>query len=186
MENKSISKAVILLSCLLLVVPSIAANASGIPDSHQAAHQLFQDGVLNPVSPEMWTMFHFGDNFQADPNQGTIGLSIPIYTYSDERFTIPVNLCYNTAGGYRPSMQAGPEGLGWTLSCLGAVTREVRGIADEEGIIETGMYGFKSKFHHYNDANLSPPNVYGWGSVYDSTYVSTLFPGCNSFDIRRH
>lgn len=185
MENKSIFKAVILLSCLLLVVPSIAANASGIPDSHQAAHQLFQDGVLNPISPEMWTMFHFGDNFQADPNQGTLGLVIPIFHYTDERFDIPVELCYNTAGGYRPGMQAGPMGLGWTLSCLGAITREVRGIADEEGFVITDMYSFKNKFHHYDDTNLETPMVYGWGSVYDTTHVRQMCPGNYSHDIRQ-
>lgn len=158
--------------------------AEGLPDSHLAAHQICQDGVLNPSSPEMWTMFHFGDNFQTDPNQGTLGLSIPIFHYTDERFDIPVELCYNTAGGYRPNIQAGPFGLGWTLSCLGAITREVRGIADEEGYITTDMYSFKNKFHHYDDTNLSVPSVFGWGSVYDSTYVCYAFPGNYSHDIR--
>ena len=106
------------------VVTAIAASlfvgttiyAEGLPDPHLAAHQICQDGVLNPSSPEMWTIFHFGDNFQTDPNQGTLGLRIPIFHYTDERFDIPVELCYNTAGGYRPNIQAGPFGLGWTLS----------------------------------------------------------------------
>lgn len=172
-----------IVGSLLLCVTSLADNNTD-PHSRLAAHQICQDGVLNPSSPEMWTMFHFGDNFRADPNQGTLGLSIPVYTYSDERFNIPVELCYNTAGGYRPGMQAGPMGLGWTLSCLGAVTREVRGIADEEGFVTTDMYAFKNKFHHYNDENLQSPMVFGWGSVYDSTYVVQASPGNYSHDIR--
>lgn len=167
---------------LLMCTASYADNGS--QEHHLAEHQICQDGILNPSSPEMWTMFHFGDNFTADPNQGTLGLSIPIFHYTDERFDIPVELCYNTAGGYRPNVQAGPFGLGWTLSCLGAITREVRGIADEEGYTTTDMYSFKNKFHHYDDTNLSTPKVFGWGSVYDTTYVVSSFPGGYSHDIR--
>ncbi len=173
-----------LLSLAVSLLVCTAGYADGTADPHLAAHQICQDGVLNPSSPEMWTMFHFGDNFRVDPNQGTLGLSIPIFHYVDERFDIPVELCYNTAGGYRPNMQAGAYGLGWTLSCLGAVTREVRGIADEEGYTTTDMYSFKNKFHHYDDSNLSSPSVFGWGSVYDTTYVASSFPGNYSHDIR--
>lgn len=164
----------------------LRAEGQSSTDAHLAAHQICQEGVLNPVSPEMWTMFHFGDNFQADPNQGTLGLSIPIFTYSDERFNIPIELCYNTAGGYRPNVQGGPFGMGWTLSCLGAITREIRGVADEEGWTNTGMYGFLNKHHGTGYPEPSGPSVYGWASVYDSTAVCLKAPGNFSHDIRNN
>lgn len=61
---------------------------------------------------------------------GRFSLNIPIYVYRDSRFTIPITLDYSY-NGLIPNRQAGIVGLGWSLGCGGAITREVRGIPDE-------------------------------------------------------
>ena len=80
--------AAIIVHLLLINIISFAGDAHG----RLTVYQICQDGVLNPLSPEMWTMFRFGDNFQVNPNQGTLGLSIPVYHYSEDRAIQEVTL----------------------------------------------------------------------------------------------
>lgn len=61
---------------------------------------------------------------------GKLSLSIPIYTLSDEDFTIPISLDYNY-NGFIPNIPPSEFGVGWNLSCGGYITREVKGIPDE-------------------------------------------------------
>lgn len=57
---------------------------------------------------------------------------IPLYTYRDVDFEIPVALTYSS-NGLLPNVQAGSSGLGWFLSAGGTITREVNGFPDEAG-----------------------------------------------------
>lgn len=61
---------------------------------------------------------------------GKLSLSIPIYTLSDEDFTIPISLDYNY-NGFIPNIPPSEFGVGWNLSCGGYITRGVKGIPDE-------------------------------------------------------
>lgn len=61
---------------------------------------------------------------------GTPNISIPLYEFKTKSFTIPVTLSYHPSG-IRPELHPGPTGLGWTLLTGGAITREVRGVPDE-------------------------------------------------------
>ena len=75
---------------------------------------------------------------------GTPNISIPLYEFKTKSFTIPVALSYH-ASGIRPELHPGPTGLGWTLFAGGAITREVRGIPDEndcKGLMGTVGYGY--------------------------------------------
>lgn len=75
---------------------------------------------------------------------GTPNISIPLYEFKTKSFTIPVTLSYH-ASGIRPELHPGPTGLGWTLLAGGAITREVRGIPDEndcEGLMGSVGYGY--------------------------------------------
>ena len=57
------------------------------------------------------------------------------------------------------------------------ITREIRGIADEEGWTSTDMYSFQDKFTgKLSIDELHSPIVYGWASVYDTTYVRMHIP----------
>ena len=61
---------------------------------------------------------------------GRFSVSIPIYVYRDSRFSMPLSLDYSY-NGLLANRPAGIVGLGWSLVCGGAITREVRGIPDE-------------------------------------------------------
>lgn len=75
---------------------------------------------------------------------GTPNISIPLYEFKTKSFTIPITLSYH-ASGIRPELHPGPTGLGWTLLTGGAITREVRGLPDEndcEGVMYTVGDGY--------------------------------------------
>lgn len=61
---------------------------------------------------------------------GVMTYSLPIYTYSDPDFNLPISLEYNY-DGYKVARSAGTVGLGWALNYGGVITREIRGLKDE-------------------------------------------------------
>lgn len=86
--------------------------------------------------------------YDAQIYSGKVSVSIPLCTLHDEDFTIPVSLDYSY-NGFVPNSQAGEVGLGWTLSCGGFITREVRGLPDEgftyidlQSTQNADLYGF--------------------------------------------
>lgn len=142
------------------------------PTSIQA-HMLFSEGFINANSPDAWSMIKYGD---ANVNlyTGSIGLSIPVYTYQDEDFTIPISLDYATTG-YKPNVQTGILGMGWYLNVGGAITREVRGVYDEEGTTSMDIYSFKDKWegdNFFEGADHVFPQVHGFGALYNLTNFS--------------
>ncbi|MBQ7750987.1 MAG: hypothetical protein IJR77_07200 [Bacteroidales bacterium] len=145
-----------------------------------AMHELCSSGILNPSSPGVASMIKYGEDFALNLNQGTLGLQIPIYDYSDERFSLGVSLGYS-GGGYRPNSSSGPCGMGWNLVCGGAITREVRGIPDEEGWTSTDMYSFHNRNYNGQSEGGSVPNMFGWASLYDTTRVASLYPDTYRF-----
>lgn len=68
---------------------------------------------------------------------GAMSYSLPIFTYEDPEFSIPINLAYHF-DGYRPAEHSGVVGYGWTLDCGGVITREVRGFQDEGPVFQNG------------------------------------------------
>lgn len=79
-------------------------------------------------SPQVWSFMKYGGN---TPNlyTGTVSASIPVYTYRDDDFTVPVSLNY-ASNGYMPNVQANDVGLGWFLNTGGCITRIIRGMPD--------------------------------------------------------
>ena len=61
---------------------------------------------------------------------GAMQWSLPLYTYKDCDFELPISLDYSY-DGFRPGESTGGIGLGWTLNAGGVITREVRGLRDE-------------------------------------------------------
>lgn len=85
-------------------------------------------GIFSP-SVEAWQMTRYG-NLTPSLYTGAMTYSIPLYTYEDPDFTIPISLEYSF-DGYRPSQHSGTVGYGWYFNCGGVITREVRGVPDE-------------------------------------------------------
>ena len=123
-------------------------------------------GVFSP-SVEAWQMTRCG-NLLPSLYTGAMTFSLPLMTYSDPDFTIPVTLEYSF-DGYKPGQHSGSVGYGWYLDCGGVITREVRGIPDEGDP---------------NQRDNSECRVHGWrqaGSFRDSIGVYTV----NIFSIQR-
>lgn len=83
---------------------------------------------------------------------GEVQLNIPIYTYKDVDFEIPIFLGYNSSG-FLPNKRPSIVGLNWFLNCGGVITRSVNNQPDERegnslewtGTNLTGQYyGFKN------------------------------------------
>ncbi len=104
---------------------------------------LSTNGIANPASPEASAMVKYG-NHSMDLYSGTMRFSIPFFTYSDDDFSIPISFDYSYSG-YKPNIQTGTMGMGWTLNVGGAITRQVNGIMDD-GPSDLEIYDFKSKF----------------------------------------
>ena len=95
----------------------------------QGRSMLDFDANIAP-SAETFTMIKYGA-IHSDLYTGAISYNVPIFTYEDLDFTIPISLsyCFN---GYKPSMASGSVGLGWCLNTGGVITREVHGVPDEQ------------------------------------------------------
>lgn len=153
--------------CYLLQFAIPVSAQDDRPTSVQT-HMLFSEGFINANSPDVWSMIKYGD---ADVNlyTGSIGLTIPIYTYQDEDFTIPISFDYASTG-YKPNIQTGVLGMGWYLNVGGAITREVKGVYDEEGTTSMDIYNFRDKNHgdnFFHDTYHPAPGVCGFGALYN-------------------
>ena len=92
---------------------------------------------ITPLSPEAASMGRYG-NLPINQATGRMSHSIPIHTIQAGGNSWPVSLEYNY-GGFILEGKPSLSGLGWALSANGAVTREIRGLADGH---TNGYYGF--------------------------------------------
>lgn len=109
-----------------------------------------ENAEVNLSTPQTYDFMRYG-NAPVNFNTGEINLSIPIYTYKDNDFEIPIYTGYNSSG-FLPNKRDGIVGYNWYLNAGGAITRQVNGVPDEidrdfsfSGSIVRGMYaGYKS------------------------------------------
>lgn len=116
------------LKAILSVVLATMAIASGELHAQMTAEPFSYNADITP-SADTWKMTQHG-SLKPSLYTGTMSYSLPLYTYSDEDFSIPMSLEYSYSG-FRPSVHSGAVALGWALVCGGAITREVRGLPDE-------------------------------------------------------
>ena len=94
-------------------------------------------------------VFFFGLNAFAqvgvDKLTGSVNVTIPLYTVSAGGVSLPIAVSYSTSG-VKPTDIEGSAGIGWSLVCGGAVTRQLRGLPDD--IIK--------------DNNTTPQTRLGW------------------------
>lgn len=104
-------------------------------------------------SPQATQLGKFG-GLQINYSSGTPNFNFPLLTVTEGTFQLPVSLQYSYSG-FRPSDQPGWVGMGFSLFAGGAVTRKVKGFADEMG-------GFGYQAHPNaisNFVNLSTPTL---------------------------
>jgi len=132
--------------------------------TYVSAQQMQQFGYVYNPSAESYNLSHFG-NAGPDLHTGAMSYSLPVYTYSDPDFTLPISLDYHYQG-YRPSAHSGLVGLGWSLNAGGIITREVRGFPDEM------LNGYSQGYWWYTTASITDTTRVG---VYSSKYAETRF-----------
>lgn len=110
-----------------------------------------RQNVYSP-SAQAWDFVRYG-NTPVNLYTGTARVEIPVYTYNDADFTIPISLGY-AYGGFMPAQQTGIVGLGWFLNAGGMISREIRGLDDFYGEGSQGTKGFLLNSLPYSDSLL--------------------------------
>lgn len=100
------------------------------------------------LSPQAYEFARYG-NIPAKHFVGEVDFSVPLYTYKDRDFTIPITLQYN-GNGFMPNKNEGMIGLDWSLNVGGAITRSVHGVPDEGGDLNVLGVLSASKSNVYN------------------------------------
>ncbi|WP_160114779.1 hypothetical protein [Aquimarina sp. AU474] len=70
-------------------------------------------------------------NVESSKYQGTLNLSIPLFSINDKDFPLSASLS-NNSGGFKPNKHESIVGLDWSLNIGGSITREVRGLPDDK------------------------------------------------------
>ena len=83
----------------------------------------------HPVSPNAASLGNYG-LYPVNKNLGNTSISIPIYTISENKLNVPINLSYKSSG-IRLNDLASWVGLGWSLNAGGAIVRNVKGLPDK-------------------------------------------------------
>lgn len=114
-------------------------------------------------SMQTWSFIRYG-NTPVDYYTGTARVDVPIYRYTDNDFDISISAGY-ASNGFQPLRQTGILGLNWFLNCGGAITREIRGYADDIFIKNDNITGLLRGPYKYDDSSalndLNGRLVYG-------------------------
>lgn len=108
-----------------------------------------QEAPLIPKSPgereDILSTFALKVKNEPQLYTGQIGISIPIFNYSDGEFNFPITLSH-TSKGYRTNDFIDYVGLGWNLNAGGIITKTVSGVEDTYGG-GWGLGGFLGLYH---------------------------------------
>ncbi len=105
-------------------------------------------GQVVPPSPEVSALARFSD-VKVSKSHGLPGISVPVYSISQDDFDLPIALVYH-GGGIKVEELAGWVGLGWALNSGGTISRTLKGIPDESSGARAGYIN-----HMVDPANLS-------------------------------
>ena len=134
-----------LLTLFMASITSIAClsqNTNENPPSEQTFSYV--------PTPQTSAFIRYGSN-PVEHYTGSVSVQIPVYTYSDNDFTLPISVNYSSQG-LMPGRQTGILGMNWFLNCAGAVSREIKGIADDHESND-GMLGILLGSGTYDEAD---------------------------------
>ena len=126
---------------------------------------------INFKTPQTYEMEKFG-NIPVSYNTGSINFSLPLFSVqgfnSDDLLT--GGLSYNSSG-FIPSKKSNYVGLNWFLNYGGAITREVKGVADDfapsniDSFMKLGYWSGLRKYTKTNNDIFIGNFNYGVGVV---------------------
>lgn len=76
---------------------------------------------------------------EVDYARGRVMVRIPLYEIKTSAFTLPIALSYTT-GGIKVDQKSGRIGLGWQLEAEPMISREVRGLRDEQAFLTDSSF----------------------------------------------
>lgn len=109
-------------------------------------YEVFSFNSTMEPSVESFSIAQYG-KLEPSLYTGTMSYSVPLYTYSDPDFTLPISLDYSF-NGYRPAVHSGSVGYGWALNCGGIITRDIKGMADDANDPESNTSGYYRAIEH--------------------------------------
>ena len=111
------------LRATLLIIATFATTSTSF-----SQRNLKMGDDMHTPSTDAWNFIKYGE-VGASLHTGTVNLSIPVYTYQDNDFSIPISLNYSS-NGLISNMKAGILGPDWVLSAGGKISVEVNGMFD--------------------------------------------------------
>jgi hypothetical protein len=152
----------------LISIPFFANAQDENPQDYSVNVAYDKMNVAPP--PETWMFMKYGGQ-RPSLYTGTVKADIPIYTYKDKDFEIPISLTY-ASNGLLPNVQASSVGLGWMLQAGGGfIMQEVNGVLDDGGAGNVSGYSSYIK-------NLDPLDRSLMARI--SLYYDLPFPAISS------
>ncbi len=149
-----------LMSRLVLFALLVGTNCSVFSQPQKP----LPDNIPVIQSPQVWSFMKYGNMSSVDLYTGTVATSIPIYTYKDNDFEIPISINY-ASSGFVPNVPTGILGLGWYLNAGGCITREVRGIPDEKQTFVSSV-----QYDGYLSRHCINGNYQNWENLISENY----------------
>jgi YD repeat-containing protein len=98
---------------------------------------------FTPPSPDAATLGRYGE-IPVSYATGVPSISVPLYTIKSRKLSLPLSLSYH-AGGIKVEDIASTAGLGWALNAGGCISRNIVGKADQVGMWNNPIYGYKDR-----------------------------------------
>ena len=169
----------------LMGIPSFCQDAGTVPMNQYAP------------TPKAMEMTRYG-HMPPDLNSGVYSYDIPIYTYEDKNFSIPVSLHYSSSG-FQPAKMSDEAGLHWTLIAGGAIVREIVGVDDfaDGGLYSSGNQVSDSLLYYLIQpansthgvlcyAGNNTPSLYNTSQECSSDRYHFTFPGHSGSFVMNH
>lgn len=113
-------------------------------------------------------MAQTGANVSVNNITGTPVASIPLHTVSIGQISVPVSLVY-ASRGVKVNALDGYMGIGWSLSAGGEITRELRGLPDDNPVADALRSGWYYNSNGTKVNNFSISNDGGTANCTDET-----------------
>jgi hypothetical protein len=134
------SKAVLLVSCILLAVSSYGQG--------QKIKSNYYDN-FSPATPGQASFGAFG-NTKVNHYTGMPEVSLDLFTLEGRELNVPLSLSYD-ASGVRTDELSGPVGMKWNLNAGGSIVRDMNGLPDEHP--DKGYFKFSKQTNYYTNLN---------------------------------
>jgi hypothetical protein len=122
-----------------------------------------------PLTPNAASIARYGD-VPIGLYTGQPKISFPIYEINTGKIRLPIELVYNY-NGLRLEDYPGWVGTGWTLNATGVISRQKRGLRDEDDRGFNGPNKIGKQVASFIDSGLDPFTINNFSSLYPGFYT---------------